>query len=108
MSPWWDEQTELFSRAGFADGMIIYRVKGPVRLLDGKGEVTASINRIEVTGSSPERDVVLRFHWMETLGCAPDCRIEREAVDGDRVGFIRVPAPHPRDFVVENTYRFSD
>jgi hypothetical protein len=105
---WWDEQTDLFSRAGFVDGMIIYRVKGPVRLLEGRGRVTASINRIEVTGSVPERDLVLRFHWMETLGCSPDCRIERAVVEGDRVGFIRIPAPHPRDFVVENTYRFSD
>ncbi|HVI01849.1 MAG TPA: hypothetical protein VM869_24210 [Enhygromyxa sp.] len=108
MSPWWDAQTQLFSRAGFVDDMLIYYVKGPISLVEGKGKVTASINRIEVAGTPPNRDVVLRFHWMETLGCTPDCRIEREVVVGDRVGFIRVPAPHPRDFVIENTYRFPD
>jgi hypothetical protein len=26
----------------------------------------------------------------------------------DRVGFMRIPAPHSRDFVVENTYDFPD
>jgi hypothetical protein len=108
MSPWWDAQTQLFARAGFVDDMIIYHVKGPISLIEGKGEVTASINRIEVAGTQPNRDVVLRFHWMETLDCAPDCRIEREPVDGDRVGFMRIPAPHPRDFVIENTYKFPD
>src|SRR5690606_10981628 len=40
MSPWWDAQTELFSRAGYVDGMIIYHVKGPLRLIDGKGKVS--------------------------------------------------------------------
>lgn len=108
MSPWWDAQTQLFSRAGFVNGMIIYHVKGPVSLIDGKGKVQASINRIEVTGSRPDQDVILRYHWMETLACTPDCQIEREPVAGDRVGFMRIPAPHPRDFAIENTYRFPD
>jgi hypothetical protein len=108
LSPWWDAQTQLFSRAGFVDDMLIFRVKGPISVIEGKGKVTASINRIEVAGTQPDRDVVLRYHWMETLGCSPDCTLEREPVAGDRVGFIRVPAPHPRDFVIENTYQFPD
>ncbi len=108
LSPWWDAQTQLFSRAGFANGLIVYRVKGPIALLEGKGKVSAAINRIEVTGSQPDQDVVLRYHWMETLVCSPSCTLERELFDGDRVGFIRVPAPHPRDFVIENSYAFPD
>jgi hypothetical protein len=108
MSPWWDAQTQLFSRARSLNDMLVYHVKGPISLIEGKGKVAASINRIDVTGTQADRDVVLRFHWMETLGCTPNCRIEREAVDGDRVGFIRVVAPHPRDFVIENTYQFPD
>jgi hypothetical protein len=108
MSPWWDAQTQLFSRARSIDDMLVYHVKGPISLIEGKGKVAASINQIQVTGTQPNNDVVLRFHWMETLGCTPDCRIEREPVNGDRVGFIRIPAPHPRDFVVANTYQFPD
>ncbi|MFO7563623.1 MAG: hypothetical protein R6X02_13330 [Enhygromyxa sp.] len=114
MSPWWDQQTELLVRAGYFDGMIIYMVKPRVSLIDDKGtgkakaKVEARINRLEVSGTDPERDVVLRYHWMETLRCSPDCQIEREPVAGDRVGFIRVPAPHGRDFVIENSYAWTD
>lgn len=107
MSSWWDEQPQLFSRAGFVDGFLIYRVKPKVSLLDGKGKVQAQINRIEVSKTDGKRDVVLRYHWMETLRCSPDCTIEREPVAGDRVGFIRVPAPHPADFVIENSYQWD-
>ena len=60
-----------------------------------------------VTATDPNRDVVLRYHWMETLRCSPDCTIVREPVEGDRVGFMRVPAPHPRDFVIENSYAWD-
>ncbi|MBW2262944.1 MAG: hypothetical protein JRG91_13285 [Deltaproteobacteria bacterium] len=62
------------------------------------------MNRIEVTGSDPNSDLVLRYHWLETLVCTPDCSITREPVLDDSVGFIRIPAPHPADVVVENGY----
>jgi hypothetical protein len=103
-SGWWDAQTQLFSRAGLVDGMLVYHVKGPKRLLDGHGRVEASINRIHVRDSRPDEDLLLRFHWMETLVCEPDCVIEREPIPDDRVGFIRIPAPHPAEFAVVNRY----
>lgn len=68
------------------------------------GRAVASMNRIEVTGTDPARDVVLRFHWLETLVCEPGCGIHMEPVLDNPVGFIRVPAPHPQDFVIENGY----
>ena len=47
----------------------------------------------------------LRYHWMETLECQPDCEIQRAKIDEvDPVGFIAVPAPHPADFEVVNGY----
>ncbi len=73
-------------------------------LQEGTGRVKASMNRIEVTGSDPNQDIVLRYHWLETLVCTPECSIEREPVLEDPVGFIRIPAPHPADLVVENAY----
>jgi hypothetical protein len=106
MKPWWDQHPRLMTRAIYLNGMVIYQVHLKTSLIRGPGRVAASINRIEVSGSEPERDVVLNFHWMETLRCSPGCRVEREAVDGDRVGFIRVPAPHERDFVIENSYEW--
>ena len=104
LAAWWDAQPQLFTRAGLVDGLLVFHVKGGKRLLDGRGEVSAAINRIEVRGSRPEQDLVLRFHWLETLACEPDCAVVREPVEGDRVGFIRVPAPHPADLAVYNAY----
>jgi hypothetical protein len=75
---------------------------------ENDGRVKSSRNLIEVVGTDPERDAVLRFHYMETLACEPRCRLEREPVENDRVGFIRVPAPHPADFRIVNTYAFTN
>lgn len=106
LSPWWD-QSPVLEKVATVSHFRIYRAKDPVSLLaEGRGRVQASTNRIVVTGSDPARDVVLRYHWLETLACGPDCRIEREPIDDtDRVGFIRVPAPHPADFEIRNVYR---
>jgi hypothetical protein len=71
---------------------------------EGTGEVEASLNRISVRGTAPEADVVLKYHWMETLICEPKCSVKRAPLKGDPVGFIRIPAPHPADFDVVNGY----
>lgn len=108
MGPWWDQQRDLFVRARALTGHVVLRVLEPTRLIEGEGEVQARINQLRVTGTPPDQDVVLRYHWMETLRCEPDCSILRESVEGDRVGFIRVPAPHPADFEIRNTYEWPD
>jgi hypothetical protein len=95
--PPYDEQGLPFHR--------IYKVKLPVSFFaENDGLVDASLNRIEVTGTDPDHDVVLRFHWLETLVCREGCEIVREPVSHDPVGFIRVPAPHPADFTIVNAY----
>jgi len=71
---------------------------------ENRGEVEASMNRLVVTGTEPGKDVVLKYHYLETLVCEPGCGLEREPIGGDSVGFIRVPAPHPVDFEVVNAY----
>jgi hypothetical protein len=108
LDPWWDKHPKLLTRAGFVDGWIFYQVNVDTSLLSGRGRVEAELNRIEVSRTDPNEDVLLRFHWMETMRCRPDCEIERAPVEGDRVGFMRVPAPHPRDFVIENSYEWPE
>ncbi|HET8938359.1 MAG TPA: hypothetical protein VFN67_33170 [Polyangiales bacterium] len=76
------------------------------KVLEGGGEVDASTNRIEVRGSDPHRALVVSYHWHESLRCKPDCRVERNPVDLDPVGFIRIPAPHPADLEIWNSYQF--
>lgn len=78
----------------------------PSYFLKGSGRVTRQeLNRIVVEDARGD-EVVLRFHWLETLRCRPGCRIEQHDVPGDRVGFIRVKNPPPR-FEIYNSYRFD-
>ncbi|MBN1654713.1 MAG: hypothetical protein JXA30_13160 [Deltaproteobacteria bacterium] len=72
----------------------------------GDGRLSASTNRIEARGTDPLKTLVIRYHWMETLACKPNCRVQREYVPNDAVGFIRVPAPHPENFIIYNSYIF--
>ncbi|MCA9714029.1 MAG: hypothetical protein KC468_04955, partial [Myxococcales bacterium] len=105
VEPFWTNRPELLELVHSEHLLKIYRTRVDVSLIaEGDGVVTAETNRLSVAGSDPEADVVLRYHWLETLECAPGCAIEREPVPHDRVGFIRVPAPHPADFVIENGY----
>lgn len=106
-----DEAGDVLEYAEDVGGFSIYRTLLPVHFVLSGGEsdkarVRASTNRIEVEGTDPRADVTISYHYHEALGCRPDCRVERQHVDDDRVGLIRVPAPHPPSFVVENTYSF--
>jgi hypothetical protein len=83
----------------------VYRSKlSDSKLLVNRGSVHASTNRIAVSDSDPQQDVVLSYHWHERLACLPRCRVLRQFNPLDRVGFIRVPAPHPATFVLRLVY----
>lgn len=95
---------DLLHFKALVGGCRIYETKiKPSYFLKGQGRVASqSLNSIKVSGAAGE-EVVLRFHWMETLRCRPGCRVERLSVPGDRVGFIRVPHPPP-NFEIYNQY----
>ena len=98
-------RTDLFEPVILAGERRLYRTRRePSYLEAGQGRVRQAINQVAVDDAAGD-EVVLRFHWMETLGCSPGCTIERAPVPGDPVGFIRVRKP-PRAFVVHNTYRW--
>ena len=106
LAPWWDKNPELEKVADVAP-FRIYKTKTKVNLVArGGGKVRAKTNVLEVRGSNPDKDVILRYHWMETLICKPECVVERHKHRMDPVGFVRVPAPHPADFHVFNSYEF--
>lgn len=99
-----DHERELLSPVAVVEGYRVYRVRQPSSYFaEGSGRVTVqAMNRIEladVTGSS----VVLRFHYLETLRCRPDCEVKREPAPRSRVGFLRVDNPPPR-FEIYNGY----
>jgi hypothetical protein len=104
-APWWDK-TDLLELEAELAPFRIYRVRLATHLLDPpRGTVTAETNRLWIEGTDPATDVLVRYHWLPTLACAPGCRIERTPVVDDPVGFFRIPAPHPADFEIVNTYR---
>lgn len=83
----------------------LYRTKIDVSfLVPDQGSVRASLNRIDVSSTDPDTDVVLRFHHMDSLVCVPGCTVAKEPVIGDPAGFIRVAAPHAADFSIVNGY----
>ncbi len=103
--PLLEKRRDLLEPIKFIPNHRIYESKlGWSYFQQNQGRAVPSMNRIEVTGTEPGQDVVLRFHWLETLICTPGCSIAREPVLGNPVGFIRVPAPHPADFLIENGY----
>lgn len=102
--PWWD-RSPLLQHVRDIRGFRIYRVREPSGfIVAGPGRVRARTNVLEVEHTDPETPVELRYHFLETLVCEPGCTIERTKVPSDPVGFIRVPAPHPSDFVIRNAY----
>lgn len=101
-----DFRRDALSPFKVVDGFRIYRTRiHPDYFLRGKGHILSqSLNRIDVDHAEG-KDVVLRFHWMDTLRCRPGCKVERFAVAHDRVGFIRIPHP-PSRFEVYNSYSY--
>jgi hypothetical protein len=101
-----DKAPGIVTRIAEFSGVRIYRANTEANFfVSGRGRIAAQTNRIAVSESVPEQDLVLKYHWHEALVCKPDCRVERVPHEHDEVGFIRVPAPHPADFLIENGYR---
>lgn len=104
LSPWWDKN-EALQRVAELHPFRIFKVRAATHLLDPpQGQLAVSTNRIEIRGTDPQREVLVRYHWSDTLVCEPDCSIVRSALAGDPVGFFRVPAPHPADFAIVHRY----
>lgn len=86
-------------------GVRIYRTRfEPSYFHKGSGKIKAHTNRIVVSDSDPNEDIVVRYQWIHTLKCHPKCTARRYSNKYTKVGFIEVPAPHPSRFVIENDY----
>ncbi len=109
-TPEFDRMRKLLKLSAKYGNYRVYKTMVTIDLFqEGSGKAKARTNRIHVSKTDPDRQLVLRYHWLETLVCEPDCSIERAeirtpAVDMQDVGFIRIPAPHPPDFVIKNAY----
>jgi hypothetical protein len=99
-----DWRRDLLQPAEVVEGYRIYRTRAePSYFARGAGRIEAQrLNSIAVADASGD-EVVLRFHWLETLRCRPGCELERFELPGDRVGMIRIPHP-PSSFEIYNAY----
>ena len=62
--------------------------------------VHASVDHLRITGSVG-KERVLKYHFLETLICRPQCELYRAKLPGNRVGFIGIRGA-PRDFEIIN------
>lgn len=102
---WMDARDDLLDLVASVKTHRIYRVKhAPSYFQQGEGRVVAQkLNSITIADFvGPE--AVLRFHWIKTLRCRPDCAVERAAADRDLAGFLRVRNP-PSHFEIYNAVR---
>ncbi|MCA9659757.1 MAG: hypothetical protein KC486_15550 [Myxococcales bacterium] len=90
----------------------IFHVRRPsTYVVGGRATIDAGFDRIAVRDARADdgRSLVLRFHYMEGMTCAPDCTIERAPIPHDPVGFIRVAAAGesglPASFVIRREDR---
>ncbi len=99
------EFPEYVEKLATIDKFTIYEVKRKASFfLKGTGRVKADYNRIELNGLIAEDgEVIIAYHWMETLRAAPDVKLERFMVGGDPVGLIKILNP-PSSLVIRNVY----
>ena len=79
--------------------MFPVRDPDPSLLLEGRGEVFAELDRIQVRNAEGER-LLLKYHWMPTLRTEPPLRLEEVRRHGMPVGFIAVRPGGVRDFAI--------
>lgn len=101
---WLDARTGMATRIGEFDRFRVHEVARPHGfLLKGAGHVTADYNRIEVTGAAGE-ELVLSYHWLESLRSSPPIPLSRYPIPGDPIGLIRVRPGGITHFVIHNSY----
>ena len=103
-APAFDSRDDLLEGPLTIGPFNVYRVRRPTSLFaTGSGHISVQTsNSIRVTDASGAR-IVLRFHFMETLRCRPNCSALRAAADQDPVGFIQIDSP-PTTFEIYNAY----
>ena len=82
----------------------IYAVQQPTSwFFKGSGKVSASYNRLEIRGASPG-EVVLKYHWIDSLSVEPALPISPRYIGADPVPFIGVNNGNVADFVIFQDY----
>jgi len=97
----------LVHKEGDIDTFSVYRVdRKRSYFLKGSGTIRAGYNEILLDGLEPEQgEVMLSFHYVETLRTDPVTPIEARALGEDPIGFIVLRSP-PRQVRIFMSYSF--
>jgi hypothetical protein len=99
-----DEWEGFIDRQADFDRFRVYEVRRRHSfVLLGSGSVRADYNRIAVTNAAGD-ELVLAYHWLESLRCDPPLPLDAFPVPGDPVGFIRVRTGGVTAFSISNAY----
>ncbi|HEX3598232.1 MAG TPA: hypothetical protein VHU80_24160 [Polyangiaceae bacterium] len=99
-----DGRDDLLEQVASVGPFRVYRVRRPTSYFAvGTGRVVVQRTNTLRVADAAGSEIVLRFHFMETLRCKPDCAIFRAPAERDSVGFIGVRDP-PAAFEIFNAY----
>jgi len=103
---WRKDQLKIRALMPGSKWRIYEPLEPPSYFLKGKGKIQSqSLNLIQVDeAEGPE--VIIKFHWIDSLKCRPNCQATRFPIPEDRAGFIRIKNP-PRRFEIFNSYDLS-
>jgi hypothetical protein len=97
-----DDRVDLLALDRVFGDHRVYRTRTePTYFERGTGRVTLQAQNHLRIEEAVGPEIVLRFHYWETLKCKPKCRVERADADRDPAGFIRIRNP-PAMFEIES------
>jgi len=98
-----DSIPEVVAKLTKIDKFYVYVVKRePSFFIKGKGAINSDYNHIYLRDISPG-DVIIKYHWHDTLKTRPERRIEKVKLMDDPIGFIKICDP-PKEIEIYNAY----
>ena len=102
---YFDQFPDYIVKLADIDKFAVYEVKRkPSFFIKGAGTVHADYNRLELSNIVAEdNEIIISYHWMEKLKTLPKGTIEKDFLEGDPVGFIKIKNPQ-QSLSIKNTY----
>lgn len=102
----WEKELMIKADPGVQQKTVrVYEVKRTSNyFLRGSGEIEAEPNRLKVSGAS-SGEVVIKYHWLETLAVSPSLPIKKFQAGDDPVGFIKISNGNVKEFEIYNSFK---
>ena len=99
-----DKYPSYIKKVTGISGLKVYEVKRqPDFFLKGSGELSAGYNLIKLKNVRGN-EIIIKYHWLESLRTVPELKLEEIKVLDDPVGFIKIYNNGVKDFRIINKY----